>query len=279
MLSAKGILAEYGKVSRWLLVVFSQNVIIKHMISRTSKDSYNNAEGAENYLEFLASEDGQFFRKVLSEAFLERLGSNPDQAILDAACGPGWLSHRLSEKYNNITACDGSEFFIKHAQSKYPKINFVETDLNNPLPFGSEQFDTVIMSMAAHDIEDQVKTFSELRRVLKPGGKFMLTMVNPYYAYPVGIWKRGLIGRLLLRKAKLLVNPYHWFSKQSRNFTFNKTLECYFYKISEHLNHLTEAGFNFRFMKELESLEDSPEFNLQYRLHRFPVIIYLEFTK
>ena len=132
--------------------------------------------------------------------------------------------------------------------------------------------------MAAHDVEDQVKTFTELRRILKPGGKLMLTMVNPYYAFPVGVWKRGVIGRLLMRKPRLLVKPYHWLAKQhSRNFTFNKTLECYFYKLSEHLNRITEAGFTFTYMKDLESSEDSSEYNLQYRLHRFPVIVYIEF--
>src|SRR6185503_558542 len=106
---------------------------------------------------------------------------------------------------------------------KYPRIKFTEVDLRGALPYADNSFDTLIMSMAAHDVEDQVKTFTELRRILKPGVKLMLTMVNPYYAYPVGVWKRGIIGRLLMRKPRLLVRPYHWFGKKDRNFTFNKT--------------------------------------------------------
>ncbi len=249
------------------------------MVYKTSKDSYNNPEGAKNYLEFLASEDGQFFRKVLHDAFARRLGNDKNQQILDVACGPGWLSAELAKTYPNIQACDGSTFFLEHARKNYPDIKFTETDLNSELPFTDGQFDTLIMSMAAHDVEDQVATFRRLNRILKPGGKLMLTMVNPYYAYPVGVWKRGIIGRLTFRMPPLLVRPYHWFSTDKRNFTFNKTLECYFYKMSEHLNHITEAGFSFAHMHELESKDDSTTYNLQYRLHRFPVIIYLEFKK
>lgn len=246
----------------------------------TSKESYDNPEGAQNYLNFLASEDGQFFQKILFESFHNRLGENKDQKILDVACGPGWLAQKIYDAgYKNIQACDGSRNFLAHAQKTYPQIKFTEVDLNSRLPYEDNEFDTLVFSMAAHDVEDQVKTFTELRRVLKPGGKIMLTMVNPYYAFPVAVWKRGLIGRLLNRIPRMLVRPYHWFSTESRNFTFHKTLECYFYKLSEHLNHLTDAGFTFTFMHELESKEDSVVYNLQYRLHRFPVIIYLEFKK
>lgn len=246
----------------------------------TSKESYDNSEGAQNYLDFLASEDGQFFRYILHHAFARRLSDDKNQKILDVACGPGWLAEEIKKTHPNIQACDGSRSFLEHARKTYPNITFTEVDLNTRLPYEDNEFDTLVMSMAAHDVEDQVKTFTELRRIVKPGGKLMLTMVNPYYAFPVGVWKRGIIGRLLMRMPHLLVRPYHWLAgKDSRNFTFNKTLECYFYKLSEHLNHVTAAGFNFTHMHELESKDDSAKYNLQYRLHRFPVIIYLEFIK
>jgi ubiquinone/menaquinone biosynthesis C-methylase UbiE len=127
----------------------------------TSKESYDNAEGAQNYLDFLANEDGQFFRHILHDAFARRLGENKDQKILDVACGPGWLAHEIAKDYKNIEACDGSRFFLGHARKTYPDVKFTEVDLNTRLPYEDNEFDTLVMSMAAHDVEDQVKTFTE----------------------------------------------------------------------------------------------------------------------
>lgn len=253
------------------------------MVFKTSKDSYDNAEGAQNYLDFLASEDGGFYRQILSEVFLSRLGEDKNQKILDLACGPGWMTWEIAKNYPNVEGCDGSRFFIEHARSKNSnawKIKFSEADLNNPLPYPENEFDTLTISMAAHDVENQAKTFAELNRILKPGGKLMIAIPNPSFAYPVGVWKRGIIGRLLMRKPQLLVRPYFWFAKKDNNgFTYNKTLESHFYKLSDQLNHLIAVGFNLTYMSELESKDDSNNFNMQFRLHRFPTIIYLEFVK
>lgn len=244
-----------------------------------SKDSYNTPEGAKSYLKFLNSEDGLLLQNTLYQACRDRLTENKEQIILDAACGPGWLTAKLSKEYPNIIGLDGSEPLIKFAKQRYPDLKFTPGDLTTTLPFPDNNFDTVIMNMAAHDIEEQIKTFAELYRILKPNGQFLLTFSNPYYSFPVGVWKRGLIGRLLFRYPSITVRPYNWFAQQNRGFTFYDNLKCNFYRLSEHLNHLREAGFNFEHMEELESLQDSSKFNLQYRLHRFPIFLLVEFKK
>jgi ubiquinone/menaquinone biosynthesis C-methylase UbiE len=240
------------------------------------KDSYDNPEGAQHFLNFLASEDGVTFQKVLYDAFKERLGDNRQQRILDAACGPGWLSYELSKEYPNIESCDGSKYFIEHAKKTYPNLKIKEMDLAEPLPYPPNTFDTIILSMAAHDVEDQTKTFSHLKTILKPEGKLMLTIVNPYYAFPVGVWKRGAMGRIMSRMPQLIVRPYHWFGHQERHFIFNNALQCYFYKLSEHFNNMIEAGFSLSHYKDLECEKDSKRYNLQYRMHRYPIIIFVE---
>ena len=243
------------------------------------KQSYDNQEGAKHYLDFLESEDGQIFQKVLYDAFADRLGTKREQKILDAACGPGWLSQELSQTYPNIESCDGSQFFLDYARNKYPKIKFTEVDLNKPLPYEANTFDSIVFSMAAHDVEDQITTFQHFYKILKPDGRLLMTIVNPYYAYPVGVWKRGLIGRILRRMPELLIRPYHWLAKGNRQFRFNTSLECYFYKLEEHINNSISAGFSINHYKDLSWPDDSSKYNLAYRLYRYPIIIFLELKK
>jgi ubiquinone/menaquinone biosynthesis C-methylase UbiE len=244
-----------------------------------SKDSYDNPEGAKIYLEYLETESGQVHQSVLYSAFRGTLGEDKDQKILDAASGPGWLAAKLRHEFPNVQCCDGSKFFIDYIQTNYHGLTARQVDLAEPLPYQDQEFDTIIFSMAAHDVEDQKKTFAEMNRILKPGGKLLISLANPYYAYPVGVWKRGIIGRLLFQKPKLKVRPYHWFGGQSRNYTFKKSLESYFYKLSEHLNNIIGSGFNLQRYEDLESLEDSPRFTGKYKLHRYPYLIFLEFKK
>jgi len=244
-----------------------------------SKDSYDNAEGAGQFLEFLDSESGQTHQEILYKAFRGALGEDKTQKILDTASGPGWLAAKLQPEFPNIECCDGSQFFLDYLKKTYPNLTAKQVDLAEPPPYAEKEFDTIIFSMAAHDVEDQKKTFSYLNRILKPGGKLLISIANPYYVYPVGVWKRGLLGRLLLQKPKLKLRPYHWFAKPNRNYTFKKSLQSYFYKLSEHLNNITASGFALVKFEDLECAEDSPRFNAQYRLHRYPMLLFMEFKK
>ena len=61
-----------------------------------------------------------------------------------------------------------------------------------------------------------------------------MTIANPYYAYPVGVWKRGLWGRLLFKKPSLKVRPYNLMEK---DFTWGKNLKPHFYKLSDQINN------------------------------------------
>ncbi len=261
------------------ITILAERPLNCYNLGMRAKDSYDNAAGAEAFLKYLDTEAGQVHQSVLYSAFRNALGNSSNQKILDAASGPGWLAAKLRNEFPNVECCDGSKFFIDYINKTYPGLAARLVDLAEPLPYSDGEFDTIIFSMAAHDVEDQKKTFAEMKRILKPRGKLLISIANPYYAYPVGVWKRGIIGRLLMRKPKLKLRPYHWFSKTSRHYSFKKYLTGYFYKLSEHLNNITESGFNLRRFEDLESPEDSPNFTGQYKLHRYPYLLFMEFEK
>lgn len=246
-----------------------------------AKDSYNTEQGSNKFMNFLQSKSGKTQQEVIFKAVQTSLANQAQSAaILDAACGTGWMSARLKPNFPNIESCDGSTFFIDYAKKTYPELSIVHADLNQTLPYSNDQFDVVIFSMAAHDIEDQMKTFAEFNRILKPKGKLLIAIVNPYYGYPVGSWKRGFWGWLLRRQAELVVKPYHWFAKQDRAFHYqDSVLTNYFYKLSEHLNNAIATGFVLKKYEDLECIQETTGSQLEYRLHRYPVILFMEFEK
>ncbi len=239
-------------------------------------DSYNGLEGAEEYINFINSEDGLIEQKFLWNVISSRLSAEDGKNLLDAACGQGWLTAKLAEKFGTANGCDGSKFLIDYANAHYSSGKFLVADVCDKLPYPEASFSAIILNMAAHDLRDQKTGFKNLFSALRPGGKLIMTIANPYYAYPVGVWKRGIIGRLLFKKPSLKVRPYNLMQK---DFVWGKHLKPHFYPLSEQINNVLSAGFNLTHFQDLKSLEDSPSFNLQYQLHRFPHILLLEFKR
>ena len=52
-------------------------------------------------------------------------------------------------------------------------------DLAEPLPFGDAEFDDVVASLVLHYLEDWSGPLAELRRVLKPGGRLLVSVNHP----------------------------------------------------------------------------------------------------
>ena len=104
------------------------------------------------------------------------------------------------------------------------------------------------------------------------------TIVNPYYAFPVGVWKRGLWGRLFGRKPKLKIRPYNKFASGPKEFLWDGRFTSYFYPLSEFLNSAIKNGLSLNSYEDLAA-NDSKKFDLNYQLHRFPTILAITFKK
>lgn len=240
------------------------------------EQGYQDPKQAKNYEDFLETEDGQIQKQVTLKAVFGRLPKDPDVEILDLACGPGWLSFELSKKYPRVTGSDVSEELIKAARKKYPGINFAAADAEKSLPFETEKFDYVILSLAAHDFNNQPAALKNIFSALKPGGKLINLIVNPYYGYPAGVWKRGLLGRLLGKKPELNIAGYHNLPDQ---FVWNQNLNCHFYPLSLQINNLLGAGFALAYMEDVKAEGKFKNFNLGYKLFRCPIYLLLEARK
>lgn len=241
---------------------------------------YQQAESTKNYLDFLASEDGTIQQDVLYEAVISRLPKANSLKILDAACGPGWMTSRLAAVYPQTEGFDGSAKLIAHAQQHYPALTFTVADIEGALPYSPETFDVITLIMAAPDMQNLQKAFSGLHGLLKRGGLFLVTVPNPPYTSPVAEWKRNVLDVVLGRKPTLRIKkPYARVRKIEREFRPGKTIGSNFYTVQNYIETALASGFELSCFKELMSETDSTRYNLRYRLYRYPLFLLMEFKK
>jgi len=119
---------------------------------------------------------------VLEHDHIERLMSDVrGLRVLDAGCGTGRHSLLLARGGAQVTAIDFSKAMLAKARAKHgaDTVEFRQHDLALPFPFVAEYFDRVISGLVVDHISDLVAFFSELRRVCKPNGAIVITVMHP----------------------------------------------------------------------------------------------------
>ena len=107
-------------------------------------------------------------------------------AILDAGCGSGPLSAALRDRGAIVTGFDSSAGMLELARRRLGAgADLHLADLGRPLPFPDGAFDDVIASLVLHYLEDWTAPLAELRRVLRPGGRLIVSVNHPFAGPPL----------------------------------------------------------------------------------------------
>lgn len=105
---------------------------------------------------------------------LDRLRPAAGERILDIGCGTGRLTSEIlaRERSVRVTAVDRSAAMLREAIRSSPRsIGFVQADAAR-LPFAT-QFDAVFSTATFHWVPDHPRLFSEIYRLLRPGGRLV----------------------------------------------------------------------------------------------------------
>ncbi len=114
-------------------------------------------------------------------AILALAGDVAGRRILDAGCGSGPLFAALRDRGAIVTGIDTSTGMLELARRRLgARADLQVADLGSPLPFPDGVFDDVIASLVLHYLEDWGPALAELRRVLKPGGRMIVSVDHPF---------------------------------------------------------------------------------------------------
>jgi ubiquinone/menaquinone biosynthesis C-methylase UbiE len=108
---------------------------------------------------------------------LRAAGLRPGQRVLEVGCGPGFFTVPAAEivgRKGGVTSVDVSPAAVRHVQQKIEQagITNVEVLLANAAHTGlpEERFDLVFVFGLGHVVGDLGDIWTELHRLLKPGG-------------------------------------------------------------------------------------------------------------
>jgi ubiquinone/menaquinone biosynthesis C-methylase UbiE len=150
--------------------------------------------------------------------------------VLEVACGTGYYLNRLRSMGYDVTGLEPAQGMRERAMGKNPGVT-VHDGIATELPFADDTFDAVVSIELLRYLEaaDIKQAYTEMFRVLKPGGLLMVTLVNRYALD--GFWFL-YNGRLMMEKV---------FGKEIINycdFVSPAGMESY---INEHFGYATKT--------------------------------------
>jgi ubiquinone/menaquinone biosynthesis C-methylase UbiE len=221
--------------------------------------------------------DANDYRNVfLMPVTLELLGNVYGKTILDVGCGEGGYCRRLHDLGANVTGIDGSARLIETAvQRSGDAGHYLVRNANNLHGLADAVFDIVLATMSLMDVEDYSGSVSEVHRVLRPGGRFLMSITHPCFSSHGSKWKRHDDGHFEHYQVDRYFDRQAW--EEYVTDKFSHAVLFRHMPLGDFINPLTALGFKMtRFHEPVPTEDQIRQSKRLERLQRIPLVLFME---
>lgn len=120
---------------------------------------------------------------------LEQFGLDSSQRLIDVACGPGTTTLLAAPRVRSVDAVDFSPLMLEQARQNVAAAGLTNVTLEEcdgqSLTYGDGLFDRAVSMFGLMFFPDRSRGFRELFRVLRPGGRALVSSWAPVAQSPL----------------------------------------------------------------------------------------------
>ncbi len=139
----------------------------------------NNAPVRREYARLASRYDTRWshYIEVSTDVTVEHIGPLLREAVLDVGCGTGALLATIRRKYPDakLAGIDLSQDMLAIAGKRLGHSASLKQGQAESLPYPDAKFDVVCSTSVFHFIREPYLALTEMRRVLKPDGRLVIT--------------------------------------------------------------------------------------------------------
>jgi excisionase family DNA binding protein len=168
---------------------FSRTALLQWMADGKSQDYISAEEAGKAYFAELAPVYDEMrkgcYGEALREILISRFPPQPDFEVADIGTGTGYLAKNLAQHAKKVWAVDSSQAMLKVAKKDFQASGisntvFLEGDaLDLPLEDNSQNM--VYANLLLHHLLEPSIAVKEMFRILKPGGRIIITDVDQHH--------------------------------------------------------------------------------------------------
>lgn len=216
---------------------------------------------ADAYAEGQASGRDFYRYEFLGPIQAETCGDVHGLRLLDVGCGSGYMARAMARAGARVTAIDISPRMIEHARAEEEAaplgIEYRVADAAGVASlFAPGSFDVAVSCLALQDMPDPARVLRGVHAVLRPGGRFIVSITHPCTDTPFRQWERDEHGR----KRWLCIDRY--FDRGPMEYTWLRwayefTTPALHAPLEDWFAWILGAGFQLRAAREPRPTEEA----------------------